>query len=571
VTPLSNNAEISSYPRFVHNNQRELELADRVLDEVAARVNADREVEIPTGVGFCMYLRRDCLEDVGLFDMASFGRGYGEENDLCRRAAAAGWRNILAPNVFVRHFGGASFGNSKALRMRTALQTVERRHPGYTSLVGAFIKEDPVRPYREALDEARIRRHANNRAMLFITHRVGGGTERHIVELSRLLEDHDTPVFFCRPDPHSPASIKIEHPNMGATPNLPKFDSRRDVGRFAEFLHAAGIVHIHIHHLAGFAENLAGFAENMADFIRNVCAVSGIRYDMTLHDYMAICPRLNLVDGSGLYCGEPELRSCEECITRDGSPFGRPSVWEWRDRYARLLAGARLIFVPDDDVKHRIHRYFSNVTIAVRPHPEMPREESKASRLPATRVPKGSKRRVIVLGAIGVAKGSKLLQDTAAAAAELGLPLEFVVIGYTDRDRDLKQIGNVTVTGKYTEGEESRMLTSVEADLAWFPTVCPETYSYTLSAVFTAGLFPVAFDFGAIATRIRAARWGELVPLNHMLDPELLARFLMEIHVPRPVPGEPRLRIRTYPVPLQSYYALDGGSPDPTAARFAAQ
>ena len=69
--------------------------------------------DLPTGVGFCLYLRRAMLDAVGLFDPA-FGLGYGEENDLCLRAARAGWRNLLADNAFVVHTGGRSFVGQKA-------------------------------------------------------------------------------------------------------------------------------------------------------------------------------------------------------------------------------------------------------------------------------------------------------------------------------------------------------------------------------------------------------------------------------------------------------------------------
>jgi GT2 family glycosyltransferase len=122
VTPFSNNATICSYPRFGSDNCRVLELGDVELDRLAAAINAGTEVEIPTGVGFCMYIRRACLNEVGLLDMANFGRGYGEENDFCRRAVAAGWQNILAGDVFVRHYGGVSFGAEKLDRELGALQ-----------------------------------------------------------------------------------------------------------------------------------------------------------------------------------------------------------------------------------------------------------------------------------------------------------------------------------------------------------------------------------------------------------------------------------------------------------------
>jgi O-antigen biosynthesis protein len=131
VTSLSNNAEICSYPRCCQNNQRTLEIGDAELDAMAAGVNAGKDVDIPTGVGFCMCVRRACLDEIGLFDLEKFGSAYGEENDLCRRALGAGWRNILAPNIFVRHYGGTSYGGSKLARVRKAIETVEARVPAW--------------------------------------------------------------------------------------------------------------------------------------------------------------------------------------------------------------------------------------------------------------------------------------------------------------------------------------------------------------------------------------------------------------------------------------------------------
>ena len=42
-----------------------------------------------------------------------FGRGYGEENDFSMRAAGAGWRNVLAGDVFVYHEGAVSFSDER--------------------------------------------------------------------------------------------------------------------------------------------------------------------------------------------------------------------------------------------------------------------------------------------------------------------------------------------------------------------------------------------------------------------------------------------------------------------------
>ena len=134
ATPFSNNATICSYPDCNVENDFALEIDDAALDRIAATVNAGRWVPIPTAVGFCMLIKRACIEAIGLFDHATFGRGYGEEVDFCQRAKAAGWINGLVGSVFVRHFGSASFGLDKprlndasAVRLQEAPSSFQRR------------------------------------------------------------------------------------------------------------------------------------------------------------------------------------------------------------------------------------------------------------------------------------------------------------------------------------------------------------------------------------------------------------------------------------------------------------
>ena len=107
ITPLSNNATICSYPIANVGNNYSVETSYALLDLIASLVNKGVRFEVPTGVGFCMYIRAKCNEEVGYFDVETFNRGYGEENDFCRRVAAVGWKNIAIGDVFVRHTGEA--------------------------------------------------------------------------------------------------------------------------------------------------------------------------------------------------------------------------------------------------------------------------------------------------------------------------------------------------------------------------------------------------------------------------------------------------------------------------------
>lgn len=63
-------------------------------------------------VGFCMLFSRELLNKVGYLD-ESFGSGNFEDDDYCLRAELEGYRNVIAGDVFIHHYGSVSFrGNS---------------------------------------------------------------------------------------------------------------------------------------------------------------------------------------------------------------------------------------------------------------------------------------------------------------------------------------------------------------------------------------------------------------------------------------------------------------------------
>jgi len=58
------------------------------------------------------------------------------------------------------------------------------------------------------------------------------------------------------------------------------------------------------------------------------------------------------------------------------------------------------------------------------------------------------------------------------------------------------------------------MIQAQDAAVAWLPSVWPETWCFTLSEAWCAGLPVVAFDLGAQAERIRHTGGGVLLPLG---------------------------------------------------------
>ena len=147
ITPWSNNAEICSYPKFCENNSLPDNL--ELMAEAAALIPSDKIPELPTAMGFCMWIRRAALRQCGNFDAETFGRGYGEENDFCRRVAAMGWRNVMCVKAYVAHSGAASFGPMGLRPGGDNLQSLLVRWPDYHEQVARFILDDPLRELRE--------------------------------------------------------------------------------------------------------------------------------------------------------------------------------------------------------------------------------------------------------------------------------------------------------------------------------------------------------------------------------------------------------------------------------------
>ena len=58
--------------------------------------------------GFCLLVRREVLERIGGFD-ERFGAGFFDDDDLCVRAREAGFRLLVAHEVYVHHFGSRTF------------------------------------------------------------------------------------------------------------------------------------------------------------------------------------------------------------------------------------------------------------------------------------------------------------------------------------------------------------------------------------------------------------------------------------------------------------------------------
>ncbi len=332
ATPFSNNATICSLPRFLEEN---LVPAGHTVDSFGAlveRVSPRLYPVLPTGVGFCLYVKREVLETVGLLDEGAFGLGYGEEDDLCQRAARRGYRHVLDDATFVYHAGRGSFGAEGRGRARRAERVLARRHPAFLPAVARFIREDPLRPLRERVLAALTppRRLAGKRPARRVAHLVhgwppfaSGGTEVYARTLALAQAGrHDVAVYARLEEPRRALGDALELVDGGVRVRLVvnNFSQRDPLSRnalhdrrlardFERFLEGLRPDVLHVHHLAGTAATLPGVARRL-----------GIPIVFQLQDWWAPCARVNLLDHEGRRCTGPSPLKCARCMPLTSIP-----------------------------------------------------------------------------------------------------------------------------------------------------------------------------------------------------------------------------------------------------------
>ena len=508
VTPFSNNAEICSLPRFCENNawppDRDPALMVRALELAAVPTYP----ELPTGVGFCLYIRRALIKAIGALDPV-FGVGYGEENDLCMRAAAAGWRNVLCEDAFVMHLGAGSFGDRRGDLVERNMRILLERHPHYLDLVRSYIAADPLRPIREfAASHYRILT-GRLPGVLHVVHDGGGGVEYHVRSLSAASGNafRHYSLSAVGDDWH------LEEYEEDATR---RYDFRRLPGEtWSDFLRgicarfSVDMVHLH---------NISGCRDGLIDAL----VEAGIPFGYTVHDLDLACPTIALLDASGNYCGAAtDISVCDACLDAQDR-FAGLDIAEWRRKHGNLLDRAAFVIAPSEWAAGVLRRYFPQRRVEMIPHGSATgMTRSDAVRDPVAFSDDG--RPVIaVLGAIGPDKGSRRLERLVELTRKRALPVRWVLIGYLDRRREPCQSddGIFTMHGPYDSCMLPQLLDHYRVRLVAYPSVCPETFSFTLSEAWAAGRPVVVPPMGALAERVAATGAGFVLSDDEWLSEE---------------------------------------------------
>lgn len=509
VTPFSNNATICSFPKFCVDNSMIHGIDLNEISEIFANENKGLIIDLPTAHGFSMFIKRNVLNEIGYFDEKKWGKGYAEENDFSLRAASRGWRNVLAGDAFVQHLGSVSFAENAESFIAKNLQKLNGIYPDYSANVENFIHQDPVRELRNNVSLSLLKKEvertegnkkARGKSILFVSLAFGGGTKVATDDLAELLaKEGQCALMLTSPKPG------LWELSSHQTEALVQYKWPEEKSLLIDNLKSLSVWHVHFHHTVQFPKEIWQLPEWL-----------GTAYDVTLHDYYTVCPRINLIDETQSYCGEPPIGGCEQCIKQNGvydASFIKlkdvgGSVAGWRNFHQGALSKARKVITPSNDTKQRISSHIELDNIEAKYHPEPSRLINLIDFSDAKII------NVAFIGAIGTHKGFSILKDCAKYAIKFELPIHFTVIGYTCDDKSLKDLPNITITGKYERQDLPALIKANKCHLAALFSVWPETFSYTLSESFSNNLTPIAFNFGAIHERIKNTRVGVTIDFS---------------------------------------------------------
>ncbi len=574
VTPFSNNATICSYPFEGWHGAVPGGLGLEGLDALIASVNSGKSVALPTAVGFCMYLRRECLAQVGEFDAQRFGRGYGEENDFCRRAAALGWRHVLAGDVFVFHQGGVSFSHERHQLQFVATRVLHELHPDYPLLIDDFQIRDPVLPLRVAIDSARVRLGGDEKSAVFseqlsrrggaasvlpvqlhISHGWGGGTERWINDFCRTDIAHRNLVLRTRSDRNSAGcALELVEPRISQVPLFFR-DLACPIGSTA-------IAHAEYEAVLNDVIQTFGVdAVIVSSLIGHALSTlqTGLPTLLVLHDLYPYCPALFACYDEP--CAECDVSRLEKCLRSNAyNVFWHNSVpAHWialRNEYSKCLQqdGIRIV-TPSNDVWNRwvaLLPELSSKAFECIPHGI---DSNVFAPRNAVRAPlKGQRLRILIPGRLSPHKGLNLLKSVLPELLEYA---DVLLLGSGDFGHPIASMPNVSLISHYEPEQLADLVDDFQPDCALLLSVLPESYSYMLSEMWALRVPVCATRLGAFAERIQDQVTGFLFDPSAV---ELLA-CVRHVYANRGTLDKVRQHICQFPgraveAMLQDYQAL---------------
>ena len=210
-----------------------------------------------------------------------------------------------------------------------------------------------------------------------------------------------------------------------------------------------------------------------------------------VHDYYSVCPRWTLMGSEKCYCrSEFTLEDCLGCLKADCPAYhyaGGVDIRKWRESFARFFDEVDEVRTFSNDSYKRMRRLYPGARLTLVPHR-----------------PAGPPLRKPHLRASGIVIGV------------FGRPWEIKGVEKVDQlEAYLAKIGRADVrivrVAQYARQAMPDIIEQKGITIAFFPSVCPETFSYVTQELMEMGMPVVCYDLGAPAERISSYSKGLVI------------------------------------------------------------
>ncbi len=356
---------------------------------------------------------------------------------------------------------------------------------------------------------------ADQETVLSIQHGRGGGSARFLDLYEQHIRQKGSNILRLRAVAGAPTLAVVEDKAIAnrADASATVFDLSCGRRQLVEFAKERRVVRLLVNHLIDRPPEAI-------DWVRDLSAALGCPYDVVLHDYYALCPRVDMVTGHGRFCDAAPASVCVGCVAAHGSDVSYVDPRVWRRDSLAFLAQADRIIVPSEDLAARMRQHLAKPFYVWPPEDDLDLPPERTPHLGAQ-----DPLRIVMLGSLNVSKGARVVLDLAREAKASATPLAFTVLGPSPETALLERVG-VTVTGSYRPESIDRLIENAAPHVVFLPAIWPETWSFVLTAALRRGLPVVAFELGAPAERLRRLGRGHLLPLELSRRPgDLLAAF----------------------------------------------
>ena len=292
VTPLSNNATLCSVPNFCEENTIPEGFTIDSFAELIETISLNMMPEIPVAHGFCMFVKREVIRKIGMFDAETFGRGYGEENDFCHRAEQIGYHHVMCDNTFIFHSGTSSFLSEEKKRyIEEHDKILKERYPYQIQKVAEHCRDNPNSVVFENVKVFSGLRCNNKKNIFYLVQSDFredasdnvGGTQLHVKDLTLGLKNEYNVFVAARDYNYLNVTGYIGDKEyffkfyIGEKPKYPIFYDKKMADLYGQLLEAFRIDLVHIHHTYGLTLDLY-----KQSYEREIPVY------VTLHDYYSI-------------------------------------------------------------------------------------------------------------------------------------------------------------------------------------------------------------------------------------------------------------------------------------------